>query len=74
MERNDQDSERLPLTRSLAQKALELFDGDASAAAAWLHRPAKALGNKSPLELAGTEIGARAVEDLIGRLEFGVYS
>ncbi|MBI3411887.1 MAG: DUF2384 domain-containing protein [Planctomycetes bacterium] len=26
------------------------------------------------MELAESEIGARAVEDLIGRLEFGVYS
>lgn len=58
----------------LFDRAVHLFEGDTAAATVWLRSPAKALGNKVPLELAKTEIGARAVEDLIGRLEFGVYS
>jgi uncharacterized protein (DUF2384 family) len=32
------------------------------------------LDQQAPLEFARTEIGARDVEDLIGRLEFGVFS
>ena len=34
----------------------------------------KALGEKVPLELLVTELGAREVEALIGRLEHGVFS
>jgi uncharacterized protein (DUF2384 family) len=32
------------------------------------------LGHATPLALADTEFGAREVEDLLGRLEHGVYS
>lgn len=69
----DLESERLVRLAGLFDQAVELMEGDAPAATAWLRRPVKALGNQTPLELAATEIGARAVADLIGRLEFGVY-
>jgi putative toxin-antitoxin system antitoxin component (TIGR02293 family) len=59
---------------ALYRKAVELFEGNTSAAIKWLQSPNKALGNVSPLELAESKKGARAVEDLIGRLEHGVYS
>src|SRR5437773_10126356 len=68
------ESERLARLAGLFDKTLELFEGDRSAALNWLRTPAKALGNEAPLILVATEIGARAVEDLIGRLECGVYS
>ena len=70
----DLESERLVRLAGLFDKTVALFEGDAGAAVTWLRRPAKALGNRRPLDLAKTEQGARAVEDLIGRLEFGVYS
>jgi putative toxin-antitoxin system antitoxin component (TIGR02293 family) len=40
----------------------------------WLKSPQKALGGKTPLEYSDTEPGAREVEDLLGRLEHGVFS
>lgn len=49
------------------------FSGDQQTSRDWLARPARALGGRTPLEFAETEIGAREVEDLIGRLEHGVY-
>ena len=69
-----QESERLLRVARLYDKAAELCDGDAAAATAWLSAPSRALGGHSPLEMAETEIGAREVEDLIGRLEHGVFS
>jgi uncharacterized protein (DUF2384 family) len=36
--------------------------------------PRKAFGNQSPLDYSRTELGAREVENLIGRLEHGVFS
>jgi putative toxin-antitoxin system antitoxin component (TIGR02293 family) len=40
----------------------------------WLTSPQVGLGGAIPLEYAETEIGAREVEDLLGRIEYGVYS
>ncbi len=54
--------------------AVELHDGDEAAARNWLRRPAIALGGASPLEFAETELGAREVEHLMGRIEHGVYT
>ncbi|MCP5540690.1 MAG: DUF2384 domain-containing protein [Akkermansiaceae bacterium] len=40
----------------------------------WLRSPQVGLGGAIPLEYAETEIGAREVENLLGRIEYGVYS
>ena len=38
----------------------------------WLTRPHPELGNRSPLESAATELGARRVEELRDRLFYGI--
>ncbi|MEO7414698.1 MAG: antitoxin Xre/MbcA/ParS toxin-binding domain-containing protein [Opitutaceae bacterium] len=38
----------------------------------WLNTPLPAFGSRTALEFARTEPGARAVEDLIGRIEHGI--
>ena len=53
---------------------LALFEGDVEAARAWFATPAPALGDRTPLDVSTTEIGAREVENLIGRLEHGVFT
>jgi putative toxin-antitoxin system antitoxin component (TIGR02293 family) len=68
------ESEQLLRLADLYQKTLDLFEGDAVAARTWLGSPNGALGYRVPLSLAETEDGGRAVEELIGRLENGVYS
>lgn len=40
----------------------------------WMTRPNALLGNKCPEELLGTEQGRRALRQLIGRMQSGVYS
>jgi putative toxin-antitoxin system antitoxin component (TIGR02293 family) len=40
----------------------------------WLNSSQVGLGGAVPLEYAETEAGAREVEDLLGRIEYGVYS
>ena len=47
---------------------------DSEAAARWLKAPQRALGGAVPLELAHTDVGTRAVEALLGRMEHGVYT
>jgi putative toxin-antitoxin system antitoxin component (TIGR02293 family) len=40
----------------------------------WLREPQRGLGNRVPLALLQSEAGTREVEDLLGRIEFGVFS
>lgn len=61
---------RLARIGALAVRAL----GSEEKAATWLHRPNRALGGEPPLSLLDTGIGARQVEDLLGRIEHGVPS
>jgi putative toxin-antitoxin system antitoxin component (TIGR02293 family) len=68
------ESDRLLRTSRLFGKALALFEGDVGAVKTWFSTPALALANRTPKEVSTTEIGAREVEDLIGRLEHGVFS
>jgi len=66
-------SEKLVRYQSLLKKAEEVF-GDAENAREWLTHPQRGLGNAVPLEFAKSELGAREVENLLGRIEYGVYS
>ncbi len=68
-----EESERLFRIQRLFEKALDVFE-DADLAKKWLKEEAYGLGDVSPLEYAVTEIGAREVEDLLGRVEHGVFS
>ena len=68
------ESERLLRLAIIYEDALELFEGDAAATRKWLETPQKAFGGLTPLTMAESELGAREVEDLIGRLEHGVFS
>jgi putative toxin-antitoxin system antitoxin component (TIGR02293 family) len=67
-------SDRLVRASTVFEEAVSLFDGDVDAAREWLLRPQRALGGETPLTFAQTEIGAREVRDLIGRLEHGVFT
>jgi putative toxin-antitoxin system antitoxin component (TIGR02293 family) len=54
----------------LANKVLENEDD----ARRWLTSPQFGLGGAVPLNYARTEVGAREVENLLTRIEYGVYS
>lgn len=71
---SSEESERLLRVSGIFEKAMELFEGDADGARHWLTTPSKELDGQSPLDFSRTEIGAREVEDLIGRLEHGVFT
>ncbi len=68
------ESERLLRLSRVFENAVRLFEGDLPGAVTWLTTPKKALGHKTPLDYSRTEPGAREVENLIGRLEHGVFS
>jgi putative toxin-antitoxin system antitoxin component (TIGR02293 family) len=68
-----EESERIYRVQRLLKKAVDFF-GDLEMARKWLKEKAYGLGDVSPLDFAKTEIGAREVENLLGRLEHGVFS
>lgn len=68
------ESERLLRISLIFEQAVELFEGSVGRAVDWLARPKKALANATPFDYARTELGARDVENLIGRLEHGAFS
>ena len=70
---NTDESERLWRLGTLFDRAIEVL-GDLETARHWFKSPKKALGGQTPLAYADTEPGAREVEDLLGRLEYGVFS
>ncbi len=57
----------------LFQKAYAVFD-NADAVRQWFKTPAYGLNGEPPLQFAETEVGAREVETLLDRLEYGVYA
>src|SRR5258708_23333944 len=68
------ESEKLLRLSSVFEQAVDLFEGDETNARQWLTTAKKALENQTPLAYSRTELGAREVENLIGRLEHGVFS
>lgn len=66
-------SDRVVRYARLLGQAFKVFDG-LEAAKQWLSAPQFGLGGAVPLDYAKTEIGAREVENLLGRIEYGVYS
>jgi putative toxin-antitoxin system antitoxin component (TIGR02293 family) len=65
--------DRLYRLARLVALAEEVFE-DAGRAHQWLRQPQRGLGNRVPLAVMHSEAGSREVEDLLGRIEYGVFS
>ena len=68
----DESDKVLRFARLVGQAEQVLGGGDE--ARQWLSYPQHGLGGAVPLDYARTEVGAREVENLLGRIEHGVYS
>ena len=67
------ESDRLFRTRRLLKHARTVFDQDTDVRT-WLSSPNAALSGESPLSLLDTDAGVRLVDEVLTRLEFGVYA
>jgi putative toxin-antitoxin system antitoxin component (TIGR02293 family) len=67
------ESDRVVRYARLMGKAIEVMEGE-EPARLWLTSPQVGLGGAVPLDYAETEVGASEVADLLGRIEYGVYS
>jgi putative toxin-antitoxin system antitoxin component (TIGR02293 family) len=67
------ESDKVMRLSRLLEHATNVF-GDVERARAWLKFPQRGLGGAIPLDYAETEVGAREVDNLLGRIEYGVYT
>ena len=67
------ESDRLLRLGRVAARTEEVL-GTAEKAASWLKKPNRALGGAVPLAQLDTDIGAHQVEEILGRVEHGLYS
>jgi putative toxin-antitoxin system antitoxin component, TIGR02293 family len=65
------ESDRLIRLARVGAHAVQVFGTDEKAAT-WLHRPNRALDNRTPLDLLQTDLGTKQVEDVLSRIEHGV--
>ena len=68
------ESERLYRFIRLFRRALEVFDDDSGSARQFLTEPQPGLNGEVPVEMARSELGASEVMDLLGRIDYGVYT
>ena len=67
------ESDKVIRFSRLLEHAARVF-GNIEKGRAWLKYPQYGLGGAVPLDYARTEIGAREVDNLLGRIDYGVYS
>ena len=67
------ESDKVMRLSRLLEHATNVF-GDIEKARAWLKFPQRGLGGAVPLDYAETEVGAREVDNLLGRIEYSVYT
>ncbi len=68
-----EESDRILRYARLMGRAVQVLESEENARR-WLTSAQFGLGGAVPLDYAETEVGAREVEDLLGRIEYGVYS
>lgn len=67
------EGERLLRLIRLVARATDVL-GDARKAVRWLEAPNRALAGATPLSFLDTDIGTQAAEEVLTRIEYGVYS
>ena len=67
------ESDRTVRLARVYTTAVEMI-GNAGKAAEWLRTPNRALGGQVPIDQLDTDLGAREVANILGRIAYGVYS
>ena len=67
------ESDRLIRVARVMAHAIQVL-GSRDKAANWLRAANRALDGSAPLSLLDTDIGAQQVSEILGRIEYGIYS
>jgi putative toxin-antitoxin system antitoxin component (TIGR02293 family) len=68
------ESDRVVRLARVGAHAMNVFSREPEYALEWLRKEQTDLDDRSPLELLGTESGARAVEEVLSALEHGIFA
>jgi putative toxin-antitoxin system antitoxin component (TIGR02293 family) len=68
-----EESDRVARLARILERAHEVF-GNAEKARGWMNTRLAAFDGETPLERADTSLGASQVEEVLGRIDYGVYS
>ncbi len=71
---NTTASERLVKLREIWDFGLDVFNGNEGNFKEWLNEPLAPLNGKSPMYIMTNFIGMEQVKQLLGRIQYGVYS
>lgn len=66
-------SERMLSLADIYSYGYEVFEDEARFNA-WMFRPNRALGGKTPYDVIDNQFGREEVKNIIGRIDYGVYS
>lgn len=67
------ESDRLYRLARVVAHAVEVFE-DEEAAQRWLGKPNRALGGRTPLHLLDTDAGVTHVDEVLTRIDYGIFS
>jgi putative toxin-antitoxin system antitoxin component (TIGR02293 family) len=65
-------SERLLLLKNILIHALDTFEGKDAIVRHWLKTPVSELNDQTPLQMMDTVTGFSLVDDILGRLDYGL--
>ena len=68
-----EESDKALRLKRIAVQAEQVF-GDPEKAHRWLRKSKRALQGQTPVEFLATEAGARAVEEMLYRIEYGMFA
>ena len=66
-------AERVELLGGIVQHGLRIYSGDESALRDWLRYPLGELDGRTPLQTLTTIAGFTQVDDVLGRIEHGIF-
>ncbi len=68
-----EESDRAVRVARIAATAEQVF-GDVEKSWRWLRRPMRQLGGRTPIAMLATEVGARVVEEVLARIDYGMFA
>ncbi|MBO0953221.1 antitoxin Xre/MbcA/ParS toxin-binding domain-containing protein [Fibrella forsythiae] len=66
-------AERVTLLGNIIQHGLRIYDGQEDALRDWLRYPLSELDGRTPLQALTTIVGFTQVDDILGRIEHGIF-
>jgi len=67
------ESDKLARLVRIFDQAVRVF-GNFDRARAWLNKPKRRFEGRTPLEMLRTDVGGRAVEEMLGQFEHGMFA